>query len=87
LATTFAFAVWGLAPPTNPFQERMGGLEVIGLASTIVSLVLTGLDIIVTRLSLDAQTPRRRSSSVSVPSSLPPLSPSSSSTSKSTPAT
>ncbi|MCW1969084.1 MAG: hypothetical protein KIH69_013315 [Anaerolineae bacterium] len=82
LATTFAFAVWGLAPPTNPYQELIGGLEVIGLASTIVSLVLTGLDIIVTRLSMDAQAPRRRSASVT--SSMPTLSPSSSSTSKST---
>lgn len=69
IATTFAFAVWGLAPPTNPFQERFGGLEVIGLASTVVSLVLTGMDIIVTRLSMDAQAPKRRT--VTPPLSVP----------------
>jgi hypothetical protein len=47
ISATVAFAVWGLAAPTNGLQDTLGGPAVAGFFATIVSPILTALDAIV----------------------------------------
>ncbi len=47
LAAPLAFAVWGLAAPTNSVQASIGGPGVAGFLATLISPVLTGVDTIV----------------------------------------
>lgn len=48
IAATIAFAVWGLAAPTNGLQDTIGGPAVAGfLATLVVSPLLTGADAII----------------------------------------
>jgi hypothetical protein len=50
LLATVAFMVWGLTPPSSPFQDGLGGPAVAGLAAVLISPILTGADAIGVRL-------------------------------------